>query len=100
MAFVNDDPAGQKFIGKDEKDYILRHRKSTNGAIGQKRPPYLKMVLTPSVWVLALCDFANSFGAYMIIIEGPKFINNILHKDILQVSKFGGQILITIYWDI
>ena len=31
-------------------------------------------------------DFCISFGIYMILIEGPNFIDNILHKDILQVG--------------
>ena len=30
-------------------------------------------------------DFCISFGIYMIIIEGPNFIANILDKDILEV---------------
>ena len=68
-----------------EKDFILTHRKTSKDAIGAKRPPYLKIMLTPSVWVLALCDFANAFGAYMIIIEGPNFIKNILNMNIIEV---------------
>ena len=82
---VLDDPSGQKCMSTAEKDFILPHRKTSTDAIGAKRPPYLKIMLTPSVWVLALCDFANAFGAYMIIIEGPNFIKNILNKDIVQV---------------
>ena len=83
--FVNDDPSGQKYMSTTEKNFILTHRKTSKGAIGTKRPPYLKIMLTPSVWVLAFCDFANAFGGYMVIIEGPNFIKNILHKDIVEV---------------
>ena len=84
--FVNDDPSGQKCMSIAEKDFIMTHRKTSKGAIGAKNAPYLKIMLTPSVWVLAFCDFANAFGAYMIIIEGPNFIRNILNKDIVEVG--------------
>ena len=53
--------------------------------IGKKRPPYLKILMTPNVWVLMLTDFCISFGLYMILTEGPNFISNILDKDIFEV---------------
>ena len=53
--------------------------------IGKKVPPYLKILLTPNVWVLMLTDFCISFGLYMILTEGPNFISNILDKDIFEV---------------
>ena len=83
--FIGDDPTSQRFISADEKDFILAHRKITINGIGQKRPPYLRILLTPSVWVLSLCEFANMFGIYIIIIEGPNFISNVLNEDILEV---------------
>ena len=83
--FVSDDPSAQKFMSDHEREYILAHRKRPNNDIGKKRPPYLKILLTPTIWVLAFCDFAISFGLYMVIIEGPNFIDNILNKDILEV---------------
>ena len=82
---ISDDPSTQKLIGEDEKEYILRHRKQTISGIGKKAPPYLKILLTPSVWALMICDFARSFGSYMVIIEGPNFIDKVLKKDILEV---------------
>jgi hypothetical protein len=83
--FVSDDPTNHKFITSNEKEYILTHRRITCTGIGDKRPPYLKILMCPSVWILALCDFASSFGLYMVVIEGPSFINNVLKMDILQV---------------
>ena len=82
---VNDDPSTQRFISETEKNYILKHRKQID-EIGKSRPPYLKILLTPSVWALMICDFARSFGAYMVIIEGPNFIDKVLNKDILEVN--------------
>ena len=82
---VSDDPSTQRFISETEKNYILKHRKQID-EIGKSRPPYLKILLTPSVWALMICDFARSFGAYMVIIEGPNFIDKVLNKDILEVN--------------
>ena len=82
---VNDDPSKQRFISETEKNYILKHRKRID-EIGRSRPPYLKILLIPSVWALMICDFARSFGAYMVIIEGPNFIDKVLNKDILEVK--------------
>ena len=82
---MSDDPTTQRFVSSEEKEYLLEHRKRPIIDIGKKRPPYLKILLTPTVWVLMFTDFCTSFGIYMIIIKGPKFIDNILHKNILEV---------------
>lgn len=86
FSFVSDDPSKQILISKEERGFIEGNRKNTNSIIGKRRPPYLRILFTPSVWGLMFCDFARSFGAYMIIIEGPNFIDKILHKDILEVE--------------
>ena len=86
FSFVSDDPSKQILISKEERGFIEENRKNTNSIIGKRRPPYLRILFTPSVWGLMFCDFARSFGAYMIIIEGPNFIDKILHKDILEVK--------------
>ena len=82
---ISNDPSVHGWISEDEKEYILKHRSQKINSIGEKRPPYLKILFTPSVWGLMACDFARSFGSYMIIIEGPNFINKVLNKDILEV---------------
>ena len=76
---VSDDPTTHRFITPEEKEYILEHRKRPMNDIGMQWPPYIKILSTPSVWVLMLTDFCISFGLYMIIIEGPSFIDNILN---------------------
>ena len=95
--FVGDDPTCQRFISANEKEYILAHRKLPVSGIGQKRPPYLKILLTPTIWVLSVCDFASAFGLYMIIIEGPNFIDNVLHKDILEVCTCTSLLLVELH---
>ena len=84
---VSDDPTTHKFIKDEERRYILENRKQPMNNIGSKNPPYLKILLTPTVWVLMFTDFCISFGIYMILIEGPNFIANVLDKDILEVCK-------------
>ena len=84
--FVSDDPSNHKFISTSEKEFILAHRKVPTREIGNKRPPYLKILMTPSVWILAFCDFSSSFGLYVVAITGPTFINKILKMDILAAT--------------
>ena len=83
--FISNDPSEHRFISCDEKDYILSHRIIPCGDIEKNKPPFLRILLTPTVWVIAFCDFAISFGGYMILIEGPSFMNNVLNEDILEV---------------
>ena len=85
--FVSDEPTTHPFISLSEKVCILGHRKQPMSDIGKKRPPYLKILMTPSVWVLMTTDFCLSFSGYMILTEGPNFIDNILKKSILEVGN-------------
>jgi len=82
LFLVSDDPKSHWFISEGEKTYILAERKQTMGEIGERTPPYLKILLTPTVWIAIFCDFANSITSYMVIIEGPNFFKNILKLDI------------------
>ena len=70
-----------------EKTYILAQRKQTMGEIGERTPPYLKILLTPTVWIAMFCDFSNSIASYMVIIEGPNFFKNVLKQDIQSVKR-------------
>ena len=92
--FVSDDPEHHRFISTDEKEHILQQRKQPMNEIGKKRPPYLKILMTPNVWVLMLTDFCISFGLYMILTEGPNFISNILDKDIFEVITLRNWVLL------
>lgn len=79
---VSDDPKNHCFISTKERTHILESRQQTMGQIGACAPPYLEILQTPTVWIAMFCDFANSIASYMIIIEGPNFIKNILNQDI------------------
>ena len=86
MLFVTDEPENHKLISMQEVEYILAQRKIPSRSFGKKRPPYLKILLNRTVWTLAFCDFASTFGLYMVVIEGPSFISNVLNKNILEVD--------------
>ena len=85
MLFVTDEPENHKLISVKEVEYILTQRKIPTSCLGKRRPPYLKILLNRTVWTLAFCDFASTFGLYMVVIEGPSFISNVLNKNILEV---------------
>lgn len=85
---VTDEPTTHKFITQDECGYIMKNRQQTIGSIGGKAPPYFKILLNPVVWVIMICDFSNGIACYMVMIEGPNFIANILNKDITVVRDF------------
>ena len=86
MLFVTDDPENHKLISAKEVEYIVTQRKIPTSCFGKRRPPYLEILLNRTVWTLAFCDFASTFGLYMVVIEGPSFISNVLNKNILEVD--------------
>ena len=87
MLVITDEPASHKLISDEERDYIKANSEQTIGQIGGRSPPYLKILTNSVVWVIMICDFANSISSYMVIIEGPNFISNVLKKDIGSVSR-------------
>ena len=43
------------------------------------------MLKTPATLALMLCDFANSWGLYVLVTEGPIFFSEALCFDIQKV---------------
>ena len=95
--YVTDDPVNHGSITSEEKTYILENRGPTSVS-GQtsdvenrqkimKKTPFKKMILTPMVWVIMICEFANIWGILVMINEGPNFIDKILKRSISGVSK-------------
>ena len=79
---VSDQPADNGFISEAETEHILANRQQDIGNLRGVTAPYLRILLNPVVWVITICDFTISLASYIVIIEGPNFIDNILHKDI------------------
>ena len=95
--YVTDDPVNHGSITSEEKTYILENRgptsvsgQASDGEIRQKmmkKTPFKTMILTPMVWVIMICEFANIWGILVMINEGPNFIDKILKRSISGVSK-------------
>ena len=76
----------------EEKNYILENRggEMADGEMIQRetrKTPFKEMILTPMVWIIMLCEFANIWGILVMINEGPNFIDKILKRSISGVSK-------------
>ena len=82
---TTDEPSHQRCISTDEVDFIIRNRSEQTKSL--VAPPYLQILLTPAVWVVILAEFANSWGLFMILTEGPNFISEVLDRDIKEVRK-------------
>ena len=80
---VTDEPRDHKCIRKSELEYIETYRPKVVPASGL--PPYCKILLSPAVWTVMFCDFANSWGLFTLLNDGPTFINKVLHQDITEV---------------
>ena len=85
MIFIRDDPDDHFLISETERDFILQNRAKSDKAKGV--PPYLSILSTLPVWVMIMCDFANGWGVFMLLTEGPNFFDKVLHQDIKSVRK-------------
>ena len=43
------------------------------------------IVRTPAVWVVMCGDFANNWGLYTLLTEGPTYMDKVLNFDISSV---------------
>ena len=53
---------------------------------GRSCPLLLRIVKSPCILALMACSFANDWGLYMLLTEGPNFISNVLRKDVATVG--------------
>ena len=45
------------------------------------------MLMSPPTVLLMLCEFANSWGLYTLLTEGPAFFKEVLNFDIAEVNQ-------------
>ena len=83
IIFLSDDPRNNSYISQKEIEYIETNRRKFK--IQSGFPPYLEILKCPAVWTVMLCDFANGWGLYTLLNDGPTFMNKILHQDITKV---------------
>ena len=80
---VSDEPKNHRCIRQAEIQYIETNRPKIQAQSGI--PPYFLILKCPAVWTIMACDFANGWGLYTLLNDGPTFMNKILHQDITKV---------------
>ena len=83
IIFLSDDPRDNSYISQKEIEFIETNRQKFKLQSGF--PPYLEILKCPAVWTVMICDFANGWGLYTLLNDGPTFMNKILHQDITKV---------------
>ena len=81
---MSDEPKDHRCIRIQEVEYI-----ETNRPILKKQsgvPPYWQILLCPAVWTVMACDFANGWGLFVLLNDGPTFVDKVLNQDITTVK--------------
>lgn len=89
QVLVSELPEESRFISVEEREYIIAHR-TFDSEVTQENVPMVQllkdMLLRPPMLALMLCDFANSWGLYTLVTEGPIFFWEVLGFDIGEVG--------------
>jgi len=90
---VSDLPENHPSIGKKELEMILSSRSfDPRDNSNEKDVPTLlllkDMLMSPPTVLLMLCEFANSWGLYTLLTEGPAFFKEVLNFDIAENGIF------------
>ena len=81
---VSDEPKNRRCIRQAEIQYIETNRPKIQAQSGI--PPYLLILKCPAVWTIMACDFANGWGLFVLLNDGPTFVDKVLKQDISSVS--------------
>ena len=81
---ITDDPAQNRFMAREELDYILEHRVIPRS---RRSMPLRQIATNVPVIAMMFMSFANDWGLNTLLTEGPNFMNEVLKKDIATVSK-------------
>ena len=84
--FASNDPLQNRFVSSNETELILQNRHDLGEENKRTMPPFCKILSIPTILICALGEFGYSVASYLVIIEGPTFIKEILGKDIASVS--------------
>ena len=80
---VTDEPKDHRWIRQKEVEYIESNRPKVKEHSGV--PPYCQILMCPAVWTIMACDFANGWGLFVLLNDGPTFVDKVLHQDITAV---------------
>ncbi|XP_076626823.1 major facilitator superfamily transporter 3 [Colletes latitarsis] len=82
---IEDSPEEQtKFISQEEKDYIMQslgHSKTDTEHKGRLPVPWREVLRSKPFVAILIAHFCSNFGWYMLLIELPTFMNQILKFD-------------------
>ncbi|XP_060861729.1 putative inorganic phosphate cotransporter isoform X1 [Metopolophium dirhodum] len=82
--FVYDDPSSHPFISKVERDYL----KESIGSLERQKDlaptPWITILTSWPVWALIIVEAGHDWGAYTIITDLPKYMNDVLHFSISE----------------
>ncbi|XP_024941551.1 putative inorganic phosphate cotransporter isoform X2 [Cephus cinctus] len=82
---IADSPEEQiRFITQQEKDYICNSLGQTKSSIHKPKPPvpWRQLLTSPPFLAILIAHFCSNFGWYMLLIELPTFMNQILKFDL------------------
>ncbi|CAK9809364.1 Putative inorganic phosphate cotransporter [Anthophora plagiata] len=83
---IEDSPEEQtRFISQEEKNYImqsLKHNKNSSGHKEKLPVPWGEVLRSKPFMAILIAHFCSNFGWYMLLIELPTFMNQILKFDI------------------
>ncbi|CAK9811897.1 Putative inorganic phosphate cotransporter [Anthophora quadrimaculata] len=83
---IEDSPEEQtRFISQEEKNYImqsLKHNKNSSGHKEKLSVPWGEVLRSKPFMAILIAHFCSNFGWYMLLIELPTFMSQILKFDI------------------
>ncbi|CAK9823012.1 Putative inorganic phosphate cotransporter [Anthophora retusa] len=83
---IEDSPEQQtRFISQEEKNYImqsLKHNKNSSGHKEKLSVPWREILRSKPFMAILIAHFCSNFGWYMLLIELPTFMSQILKFDI------------------
>ena len=89
--FVHDTPEDHPYISDIERQMIIDSRTfdPSRETLQERSVPIFPLLLdaltSPPMLAIMACDFANSWGLYTLLTEGPTFLKDILQFDISEV---------------
>ena len=78
--FITDDPTQSGFISKQELQMVLKKRSGMKITNQDTYKIVMNMLRNPGVLAYFFSAMANDWGMATMLVEGPNFINHVLHK--------------------
>jgi len=90
ILLVTDMPEDNKYISEEEKEFIIATRTFDHTKTNEDDVPLIPllfdMLRCPPMLALMMCDFANAWGLFVLVTEGPIFFWEVLGFNIKEVG--------------